>query len=130
MKQPPIHRRLIMWIVECWRLVMDNRFNPLKYIPDPSLQAYFTLVLFTMWSVYFGFVATYYMGWLGYNTITSIIVHFAVLLPVLFTNAVFKDAERDNAPWLYKWREEQKSWKFWQNKPKPNMVKWDIDKEA
>jgi hypothetical protein len=109
---------------------MDNRYNPLKYIPDPSLQAYFTLVLFTMWSVYFGFVATYYMGWLGYDTVTSIIVHFAVLLPVLFTNAVFKDAERDNAPWLYKWREEQKSWKFWQNKPKPNMVKWDIDKEA
>jgi signal transduction histidine kinase len=130
MNKPALHRRIIMWIVECWRLVMDNRYNLLKYIPDPSLQAYFTLVLFTMWSVYFGFVATYYMGWLGYNTITSIIVHFAVLLPVLFTNAVFKDAERDNAPWLYKWREEQKSWKFWQNKPKPNMVKWDIDKEA
>lgn len=109
---------------------MDARYNPLKYIPDPSLQTYFMLVLFTMWSVYFGFVATYYMGWLGYNTVTSIIVHFAVLLPVLFTNAVFKDAERDNAPWLYKWREEQKSWKFWQSKPKPNMVKWDIDKEA
>ena len=130
MNKPALHRRLIMWVVECWRLVMDNRYNPLKYIPDPSLQAYFTLVLFTMWSVYFGFVATYYMGWLGYNTITSIIVHFAVLLPVLFTNAVFKDAERDNAPWLYKWREEQKSWKFWQNKPKPNVVRWDIDKEA
>jgi hypothetical protein len=130
MNKPALHRRIIMWVVECWRLVMDNRYNPLKYIPDPSLQAYFTLVLFTMWSVYFGFVATYYMGWLGYDTVTSIIVHFAVLLPVLFTNAVFKDAERDNAPWLYKWREEQKSWKFWQNKPKPNMVKWDIDKEA
>ena len=130
MNKPALHRRAIMWVVECWRLVMDNRYNPLKYIPDPSLQAYFTLVLFTMWSVYFGFVATYYMGWLGYDTVTSIIVHFAVLLPVLFTNAVFKDAERDNAPWLYKWREEQKSWKFWQNKPKPNMVKWDIDKEA
>lgn len=130
MNKPALHRRLIMWVVECWRLVMDNRYNPLKYIPDPSLQAYFTLVLFTMWSVYFGFVATYYMGWLGYNTVTSIIVHFGVLLPVIFTNAVFKDAERDNAPWLYKWRQEQKSWKFWQNKPKPNMVKWDIDKEA
>ena len=130
MNKPALHRRLIMWVVECWRLVMDNRYNPLKYIPDPSLQAYFTLVLFTMWSVYFGFVATYYMGWLGYKTVTSIIVHFAVLIPVLFTNAVFKDAERDNAPWLYKWREEQKSWKFWQNKPKPNVVRWDIDKEA
>ena len=130
MNKPALHRRLIMWVVECWRLVMDNRYNPLKYIPDPSLQAYFTLVLFTMWSVYFGFLATYYMGWLGYKTVTSIIVHFAVLIPVIFTNAVFKDAERDNAPWLYRWREEQKSWKFWQNKPKPNVVKWDIDKEA
>ena len=133
MKQPPIHRRLIMWIVECWRLVMDNRFNPLKYIPDPSLQAYFTLVLFTMWSVYFGFVATYYMGWLGYDTITSIIVHFAVLLPVLFTNAVFKDAERDNAPWLFEWRSQQEQWKFWKNRPSTkgkNIITWDIDKEA
>ena len=130
MNKPALHRRFIMWVVDCWRVVMDNRYNPLKYIPDPSLQAYFTLVLFTMWSVYFGFVATYYMGWLGYNTVTSIIVHFAVLLPLIFTNAVFKDAERDNAPWIYKWRQEQKSWKFWQNKPKPNMVKWDIDKEA
>ena len=130
MNKPALHRRFIMWVVDCWRVVMDNRYNPLKYIPDPSLQAYFTLGLFTMWSVYFGFVATYYMGWLGYNTVTSIIVHFAVLLPLIFTNAVFKDAERDNAPWIYKWRQEQKSWNFWQNKPKPNMVKWDIDKEA
>ena len=130
MNKPALHRRLILFAVDSWRVVMDNRYNPLKYIPDPSLQAYFTLVLFTMWSVYFGFVATYYMGWLGYNTVTSIIVHFAVLLPLIFTNAVFKDAERDNAPWIYKWRQEQKSWKFWQNKPKPNMVKWDIDKEA
>ena len=133
MNKPALHRRIIMWVVECWRLVMDNRYNPLKYIPDPSLQAYFTLVLFTMWSVYFGFVATYYMGWLGYDTVTSIIVHFAVLLPVLFTNAVFKDAERDNAPWLYKWRQEAESWKFWQNRPSlkgKNIVKWDIDKEA
>lgn len=130
MKQPPIHRRLIMFVVECWRLVMDNRYNPLKYIPDPSLQTYFTLVLFTMWSVYFGFLATYYMGWLGYNTIISIVVHIAVLLPVAFTNAVFKDAERDNAPWLLQWRKEQKSWKFWQRRTKPNMVRWDIDKEA
>ena len=133
MNKPALHRRLIMWVVECWRLVMDNRYNPLKYIPDPSLQAYFTLVLFTMWSVYFGFVATYYMGWLGYKTVTSIIVHFAVLIPVLFTNAVFKDAERDNAPWLYEWRQQAEAWKFWQNRPSKqgkNIVKWNLDKEA
>ena len=41
-------RKFIMFVVDSWRLVMDNRYNPLKYIPDPSLQTYFTLVLFTM----------------------------------------------------------------------------------
>ena len=95
-----------MWIVDCWRLVMDNRYNPLKYIPDPSLQIYFTLVLFVMWSVYFGFVASYYMGWLGYSIVTSIIVHVAVILPVAFTNAVFLDAERDGAKLLEYWRND------------------------
>ena len=65
MKQPSLFRRFTMWVVDSWRVVMDARFNPLKYIPDPSLQTYFTLVLFTMWSVYFGFLATYYMGWLN-----------------------------------------------------------------
>ncbi len=101
-------KNFILWVVDSWRLVMDARYNPLKYIPDPSLQTYFMLVLFTMWSVYFGFMASYYMGWLGYSTITSIIVHIAVLLPLSFTNAVFLDAERDNAPWLIEWRKQQK----------------------
>ena len=101
-------KNFILWVVDSWRLVMDARYNPLKYIPDPSLQTYFMLVLFTGWSVYFGFMASYYMGWLGYSTITSIIVHIAVLLPLSFTNAVFLDAERDNAPWLIEWRKQQK----------------------
>ncbi|MAJ56453.1 MAG: hypothetical protein CMI74_00020 [Candidatus Pelagibacter sp.] len=133
MNKPPLHRRLIMFVVDCWRLVMDAKYNPLKYIPDPSLQTYFMLVLFTMWSVYFGFIATYYLGWLGYNTVTSIIVHFGVLLPLAFTNAIFLDAERQNAPWLSQWKSQANSWKFWQNRPSlkgKNIVKWDIDKEA
>ena len=102
------YKKLVLFIVDSWRLVMDAKYNPLKYIPDPSLQTYFMLVLFTMWSVYFGFMTSYYMGWLGYSTITSIIVHIAVLLPLSFTNAVFLDAERDNAPWLIEWRKQQK----------------------
>ena len=108
MKRNNIFVRLTMFVVDCCRLVMDNRFNPLKWIADPSLQMYFTMVLFTMWSVYFGFVASYYMGWLGYNTLTSIIVHIAVVFPIAFTNAVFIDAERENAPWLARWRKNQR----------------------
>ena len=130
MNKPAIHRRLILFVVDSWRVVMDNRYNPLRYIPDPSLQFYFTLVLFTMWSVYFGMVATFYMGWYGYDTITSIIVHFALLIPLGFTNAIFKDAERNGDKWHKAWRDEESAWKFWQRKTKPNMVKWDLDKEA
>ena len=133
MKQPSLFRRFTMWVVDSWRVVMDARFNPLKYIPDPSLQTYFTLVLFTMWSVYFGFLATYYMGWLGYDIVLSIIIHMMVLLPIAFTNAIFKDAERDGARWLKDWRTEQEQWKFWKNRPSTkgkNIIMWDIDREA
>ena len=133
MNKPAIHRRIILFIVDSWRVVMDNRYNPLKYISDPSLQTYFTLVLFTMWSLYFGFVATYWMGWLGYNTVTSIFIHAGVIIPVAVTNAVFLDAERENAKWIYNWRTEQATWKLWQKIRRPNYekrVKWDIDREA
>ena len=127
-KKPALHRRILLFIVDSWRVVMDNRYNPLKWIPDPSLQMYFTLVLFTMWSVYFGFVASYYMGWLGYDTITSLIVHFAVLIPLAMTYAIFKDAERDGVKWLKNAYEDRRKEKLFPRKP--NAVKWDIDKEA
>ena len=104
-------RLAILFVLDSWRVVMDNRYNPLRFIPEPSLQMYFTMVLFTMWSVYFGFVATFYMGWLGYSTITSLAVHFGVLIPLFFTNAVFLDAEREHAPWYLAWRKEQSKWK-------------------
>ena len=100
-------KKFIMWVVTCWRLVMDNRFNPLRFIPDPSLQMYFTLVLFTAWSVYFGFVATFYMGWYGYDIVTSIAIHIAVIIPIAFTNAVFLDAERNGDKWLKEWKKDE-----------------------
>lgn len=55
-----LSRSALMFISDSWDNVMDARYNPLRFIRDPSLQAYFTLVLFLMWSVYFGVVASYY----------------------------------------------------------------------
>ena len=78
MKKPSIFRRAVMKLVSGWRRVMDVRYNPLKHIPDPSLQTYFMLVLFTVWSVWFGLVATTYLGWFGYNIVASIIIHCAI----------------------------------------------------
>tara|TARA_Y100001973_G_C5156588_1_gene311081 strand:+ start:856 stop:1227 length:372 start_codon:yes stop_codon:yes gene_type:complete len=121
-------KRFFYWVSECWNIVMNVKYNPLKYIPDPSIQYYFTLVLFTMWSAYFGFVAIFYMGWLGYNIITSIIVHMCVLIPVIFTNAVFKDAQRDGAKWYLDFKEQERIRRLFTSKK--NIVRWDIDKEA
>ena len=68
------------------------------------------------------------MGWLGYSTITSLIVHFAVLIPLFFTHAIFEDAKRDGHRWyLNAMSEEQKRRMFPRKK---NLVTWDIDREA
>lgn len=132
MEKYNIFQKLLVWVIDCWRLVMDNRFNPLKYIPDPSLQAYFTLVLFVMWSAYFGLVATVYMGF-DYDTITSIIIHMAVIVPLIFTNLIFKDAEKNGRNWIADFRTDQERKRWWDKVRKPNYekrIKWDIDKEA
>ena len=132
MEKYNIFQKLLVWVIDCWRLVMDSRFNPLKYIPDPSLQAYFTLVLFVMWSAYFGLVATVYMGF-NYDTITSIIIHMAVIVPLIFTNLIFKDAEKNGRNWIADYRTDQERKRWWDKVRKPNYekrIKWDIDNEA
>ena len=121
-------KRFMFWVVDCWRVVMDNRFNPLRHIPDASIQAYFTLVLFTMWSVTFGFIASYYLGWYGYDTLTSIIVHLSIVIPLIFTNVVFKEAEENGSKWYTEYKQEE--WKRKLFPRKSNVIKWDIDKEA
>jgi len=131
MQKPNLFRRSIMFLVDAWRLIMDVKYNPLKYVRDPSLQAYFMLVLFTIWSVTFGLIAIYYIGWLGYDIVTSIIVHAAILIPMMITNAVFIDAERDGHKWLAEWNEEKSKYKIFVNRLKrKNLVRWDMDNEA
>lgn len=130
-KKPSLFRRTIMSLVAGWRRVMDVRYNPLKYIPDPSLQTYFMLVLFVVWSVFFGFLAANYLGWFGYNTVVSIVIHCAVLLPLAFTNAIFVDAERDGHNWLKEWKAEQNRYTIVTNRLRTkNLTIWDPNKEA
>ena len=97
---------------------MDVKYNPLKHIPDPSLQTYFMLVLFTFWSIFFGFIAANYLGLFGYNTVASIVIHAAILIPLAFTNAIFIDAERDGSKWLEEWKAEQSRYKLVVNRLK------------
>ena len=99
-------KRTTIFCVDSWRLVMDARFNPLRFIPDPILQTYFMLVLFVMWSGFFGLIAMYYMGFMGYSIATSIIIHMSILVPIAITNGVFIDAERNGSTWLQQWRKK------------------------
>ena len=129
MNKPTLFRRFAMFMVYVWRRVMDVRFNPLKYIPDARLQAYFMIVLFTIWSVSFGFIASYHLGWIGYSTITSLVVHLSVIIPMMITNAVFVDAERTGAQWLDEWKEEQSLYALFTNRLKAkNLSRWKIQK--
>ena len=130
MKKPSLIRRALMATVSGWRREMDVKYNPLKYVPDPSLQTYFMLVLFVMWSIFFGFLAANYLGWFGYNTFASVIIHVGVLVPLALTNAIFVDAERDGAEWLKEWKEEQSRYKLLANRLKAkNLVMWNPNKK-
>ena len=130
MEKTSLFRRTLMTIVGGWRRVMDVRYNPLKYVPDPSLQAYFMLVLFVVWSIFFGFIAANYLGWFGYNTVASLIIHISVIVPLALTNAIFVDAERDGAEWLKEWKEEQSRYRLLVNRLKTkNLVMWNPNKK-
>ena len=130
-KKPSLFRRTVMNTVWLWRRIMSLKYNPLGKIPDPSLQTYFMLVLFTVWSIWFGFLASDYLGWVNYNTVGSIIVHAAILVPLAMTNAIFIDAERDGHKWLKEWKEEQNRWTIVTNRLKTkNLTIWDPSKEA
>ena len=98
-----IIKRLIMFVVFSWRSVMDNRYNPLRHIHDPSIQAYFTLALFIMWSSYFGIVAWTWMDWKSYSIVYSIWIHIGVIIPIMITNLVFREAEQNGAKWYKDW---------------------------
>mgnify|MGYP006226325469 FL=1 len=131
MNKPNVFRRTVMFIVEKWRIIMNVKYNPLRHVPDPSIQTYFMVVLFTVWSITFGLIAIFWLGFIGYNILTSILVHLAILIPIAFTNAVFIDAERDGENWLKEWREEQSKYKLLLNRLKTkNLVLWDPNKEA
>ena len=131
MNKPTLFRRSVMLVVYLWRRIMDVRFNPLKYIPDARLQAYFMLVLFSIWSVSFGLIASYHLGWIGYSTVTSLVVHLSILIPMMITNAVFVDAERTGAQWLEEWKDEKSRYAVFLNRLKAeNMVRWNVSEKT
>ena len=126
MNKPNLFRRTIMLILNTWRSVMNVKYNPLKHITSPSLQTYFMLVLFSIGCVFFGLIAIYYMGFINYSIVTSIVIHGSILIPMMITNAVFIDAERNGEKWLKEWQEEDYKYKVFLRRIKmENLVRWN-----
>ena len=67
----------------------------------------------------------------GAFIVASIAVHLFILIPILVTNAVFIDAERDGEQWLMDWKEEKGRKLISTNRLKTkNLVRWIPDSEA
>ena len=112
---------------------MDLRYNPLRHIKDPSIQMYFYLALFIMWSGYFSVVAWTWLSWDNYSVVGSIVIHLAVLIPLFITNTIFAEAEKNGSKWYIDYRTEQSIEAMDRRLSKQNYekrIKWDIDREA
>tara|TARA_B100000941_G_scaffold68570_1_gene46121 strand:+ start:114 stop:374 length:261 start_codon:yes stop_codon:yes gene_type:complete len=86
-----------------------------------------------MWSCYFGVVALHWINWIGYSIVWSIIIHLAVLIPLMITNYIFKEAERNGGNWVSAYRAQQEQEQFKKKLSASNYekrIKWDIDREA
>jgi|TARA_B100000035_G_scaffold189659_1_gene161931 hypothetical protein len=126
-------KRLLFWVIDCWRLVMDMRYNPLRHVKDPSIQMYIYLALFIMWSGYFGVLAWTYLEWVNYSITQSIFIHLGVLIPLFITNAIFAEAEKNGAKWYKDFRLQQDIEAMDKRLSRSNYekrVRWDLDREA
>ena len=126
-------KRLLFWVIDCWRLVRDMRYNPLRHVKDPSIQMYIYLALFIMWSGYFGVLAWTYLEWVNYSITQSIFIHLGVLIPLFITNAIFAEAEKNGAKWYKDFRLQQDIEAMDKRLSRSNYekrVRWDLDREA
>lgn len=96
-----------MWFHDLWNIVIDAKYNPLRFIPSLVTQFYITMVLAVGWSVAFGLAMGYYSG-----IFTSVFVHVGIIFMIFFTASTFKDAERDNKVW---WIDLSNEWEALKN---------------
>ena len=98
----PILKKMYMHFYDMWNLVIDAKYNPLRFIPSLVTQFYVTMVLAIGWAVAFGAALGYYSG-----IFTNIFAHVGIVFMVFFTASTFQDAERDGKVW---WLELKSEW--------------------
>ena len=99
-----ILKTLYMQFYDIWNLVIDAKYNPLRFIPSLVTQFYVTMILATGWAIAFSLSLGYYSG-----VFTNVVVHVGVVFMIFFTASTFKDAERDGKIWWLEMRQEWQS---------------------
>ena len=89
----------ILWCYYTFDSIMNLKYNPFRFIGNMSVQMYIMFVLSIFWSLAFSALIA---GWAGLAPL--IYGHVGVLAAVFVTYATFKDAERQDATWLKKWK--------------------------
>ena len=76
------------WVIECWDGVMNQWYNPLKYIPDLQVRHMVLQILAWMWCIAF---SLYLGSWvvLGY----TFVAHVVLILAIVVTVATFRISE-------------------------------------
>ena len=119
-------RNKLMWFYYSWDSIMNLKYNPIGYIGDTSLRAYFMTVLSIIWTLVF---CAYIAGWM--NVLPLLYGHVLFVFSTFFTFAVFEDAKRDGKAWFQDWDEKYTLAKAYKNKDKTkNACKWDLEIEA
>ena len=70
----PIFKKMYMHFYSIWNLVIDAKYNPLRFIPSLVTQFYVTMVLAIGWAVAFGVALGYYSG-----IFTNIFAHVGIV---------------------------------------------------
>lgn len=116
----------LMWFYYSWDSIMKLKYNPIGYIGDTSLRAYFMTVLSIIWTLVF---CTYIAGWM--NVMPLLFGHVLFVFATFFTYAVFEDAKKDNKAWFQDWDEKYTLAKAFRNRNKrKNACRWDLEIEA
>ena len=80
------------FVFDSWNLIMDDRRNPLKHIPDINTRHMVLQVLAWMWCIVFSM-------WVGSFWVmgVSMVAHALVLAAIVVTVATFETARRNPA---------------------------------
>ena len=119
-------KAFMVWFYYTWEAFMNLKYNPFRFIGDVSMQMYLMTALSIVWTASF---CALIAGWTG--LIPLIFGHVLIIFAMFMTYAAFKEAEKNNALWITRWKEDYNLLSVIKKRGKnKNICQWDLEKEA